>query len=164
MKSRTASALATTLLALGFLAGITPAWGRGPSARLDQPGHRLPRGRRLGFLCQRHLDGIRRRPDIWGTGDQFNFLYQNPTNNVIVAEVAAVEDTDSWAKAGVMTRDDRRPARCLPTWSSRLETGSTSSGGTARTGSALTGRSPASPPPSGSSSCSGWRLYRLLQR
>jgi len=44
--------------------------------------------------------------DIWGTGDQFNFLYQNTTNNVIVAEVTTVGDTDPWAKAGVMMRDD----------------------------------------------------------
>jgi hypothetical protein len=44
--------------------------------------------------------------DIWGTGDQFNFVYQNTTNNVIVAEATAVENTDPWAKAGVMIRDD----------------------------------------------------------
>jgi hypothetical protein len=44
--------------------------------------------------------------DIWGTGDQFNFLYQHPTNNVIVAEVTGMQDTDPWAKAGVMMRDD----------------------------------------------------------
>ena len=104
MKSRTASTLAATLLALGFLAGITPAWGALPPNWTDldigSPGDAGSASYANGTWT---VSGG--GADIWGTGDQFNFLYQNTTNNVIVAEVTAVEDTDSWAKAGVMARD-----------------------------------------------------------
>ena len=45
--------------------------------------------------------------DIWNTSDQFNFCYSNSTAyEVIIAQVTSVEDTDPWAKAGVMFRDD----------------------------------------------------------
>ncbi len=46
--------------------------------------------------------------DIWGASDQFRFAYQSanaPTNATIVARVTAVQNTDSWAKSGVMFRD-----------------------------------------------------------
>ncbi len=43
--------------------------------------------------------------DIWNSADQFNFLYQNTTNNGIVAQVNTIQNTDPWAKAGVMMRD-----------------------------------------------------------
>ena len=45
--------------------------------------------------------------DIWNTSDQFNFCFSNSTANaVIIAKVTSVGDTDPWAKAGVMFRDD----------------------------------------------------------
>jgi hypothetical protein len=44
--------------------------------------------------------------DIWGTSDQFRFVYQQMTGNVeIVARVASLTNTDPWAKAGVMVRE-----------------------------------------------------------
>lgn len=45
--------------------------------------------------------------DIWNTSDQFNFAYQNAVTNysVLVARVISVQNTDPWAKAGVMFRD-----------------------------------------------------------
>ena len=43
--------------------------------------------------------------DIWGTADQFNFASTPLTGDgSIVARVAAVQNTDPWAKAGVMFR------------------------------------------------------------
>jgi len=43
--------------------------------------------------------------DIWGYGDQFQYLYQAATGDrAIVARVTSVEDTDPWAKAAVMIR------------------------------------------------------------
>lgn len=43
--------------------------------------------------------------DIWGTSDQFHFVYQQVSGDVeIVAKVQDVTDTYAWAKAGVMIR------------------------------------------------------------
>jgi len=47
--------------------------------------------------------------DIWGSSDQFNFAYQTTTNDVIVARVDSIQNTDGWAKAGVMFRDSSDP-------------------------------------------------------
>ena len=45
--------------------------------------------------------------DIWNTADQFNFCYTNSTASaVIMVRITSVEETDPWAKAGVMFRDD----------------------------------------------------------
>ena len=45
--------------------------------------------------------------DIWGTGDQFHFVYQPlDGDGEIVARVATVENTDAWTKAAVMIRSD----------------------------------------------------------
>jgi alpha-galactosidase len=45
--------------------------------------------------------------DIWGTADAFNFASTSLTGDgAIVARVVAVQNTDSWAKAGVMFRND----------------------------------------------------------
>jgi regulation of enolase protein 1 (concanavalin A-like superfamily) len=45
--------------------------------------------------------------DIWGTSDQFRFVYQQMTGNAeIVARVTSLTNTDPWAKAGVMVRED----------------------------------------------------------
>ena len=46
--------------------------------------------------------------DIWNSSDQFRFAYQSanvPTNATIVARVTSVQNTNTWAKAGVMFRD-----------------------------------------------------------
>jgi hypothetical protein len=44
--------------------------------------------------------------DIWGEADQFNFASQTLTGDgTIVAHVASQQNTDPWAKAGVMVRE-----------------------------------------------------------
>jgi hypothetical protein len=44
--------------------------------------------------------------DIWGTSDQFHFAFKNLTGaGSIVAKVESVENTNGWAKAGVMIRE-----------------------------------------------------------
>lgn len=44
--------------------------------------------------------------DIWGNADGFHYVYQTLTGNgEIVARVTAVQNTDPWAKAGVMIRE-----------------------------------------------------------
>ena len=44
--------------------------------------------------------------DIWGTADQFHFAYKTLTGpGSIIARVDSVQNTHSWAKAGVMIRE-----------------------------------------------------------
>lgn len=44
--------------------------------------------------------------DIWGTADAFQYAYESMTGDgVIIARVASVSNTSSWAKAGVMIRE-----------------------------------------------------------
>ncbi len=44
--------------------------------------------------------------DIWGTSDQFHFVYQTLSGDgEIVARVASLINTNGWAKAGVMMRE-----------------------------------------------------------
>jgi hypothetical protein len=44
--------------------------------------------------------------DIWGYGDEFQFLYQGASGDeAIVARVTNVQNTDPWAKAAVMIRE-----------------------------------------------------------
>lgn len=48
--------------------------------------------------------------DIWGRGDEFHFVYLPLSGNgQIIARVASLENTDSWAKAGVMIRETLLP-------------------------------------------------------
>ncbi len=48
--------------------------------------------------------------DIWGTADQFHFAYRTLTGpGTIIAQVQSVENTDGWAKAGVMIRETLEP-------------------------------------------------------
>jgi hypothetical protein len=43
--------------------------------------------------------------DIWGTSDQFGFVYQQVTGDVdVVARIDSITRTHEWAKAGVMIR------------------------------------------------------------
>ena len=45
--------------------------------------------------------------DIWGTSDQFQFMYQTlDGDGEIVARVTNLQNTHAWAKAGVMIRED----------------------------------------------------------
>src|SRR5262249_53678093 len=44
--------------------------------------------------------------DIWGTSDQFRFVYQPVSGDVdIIARVNSLTNTYTWAKAGVMIRE-----------------------------------------------------------
>lgn len=45
--------------------------------------------------------------DIWGTSDQFRFVYQPLQGDVdVIARVASLQQQDVWSKAGVMIRAD----------------------------------------------------------
>ncbi len=45
--------------------------------------------------------------DIWGTADAFHFVYQSLAGDgEIYARVVSIENTDTWAKAGVMIREE----------------------------------------------------------
>jgi len=44
--------------------------------------------------------------DIWYTSDQFNYWYQtNTTDKTIIAHVDSIQNTNSWAKSGLMFRN-----------------------------------------------------------
>lgn len=44
--------------------------------------------------------------DIWETADAFHYVYQSWTGNVeVIARVLSVQNTDAWAKSGVMIRE-----------------------------------------------------------
>ena len=46
------------------------------------------------------------RVRIWGTADEFRYVYQSANGDCsIVARVNSVEETDQWAKGGVMIRE-----------------------------------------------------------
>lgn len=48
--------------------------------------------------------------DIWGNADAFHFVHQSLNGDgEIVARVTAVQNTDGWAKAGVMIRESLEP-------------------------------------------------------
>jgi regulation of enolase protein 1 (concanavalin A-like superfamily) len=48
--------------------------------------------------------------DIWGDADGFHYIYQKVSGDcVITARVTSVEDTDPWAKVGVMIRETLDP-------------------------------------------------------
>jgi hypothetical protein len=48
--------------------------------------------------------------DIWGTADEFHFAYKQLTGpGTIIAKVESVQETDPWAKAGVMIRNTLEP-------------------------------------------------------
>jgi regulation of enolase protein 1 (concanavalin A-like superfamily) len=59
--------------------------------------------------------------DIWGTADQFRFAYKPLSGNgSIIAKVDSLEDTDPWAKAGVMIRETLEAGSA---WASVFSTG-----------------------------------------
>jgi hypothetical protein len=44
--------------------------------------------------------------DIWGTADEFRFVHQTASGDCeVIARVSGVQNTDPWAKAGVMIRE-----------------------------------------------------------
>ena len=44
--------------------------------------------------------------DIWGTSDQFRYVYQQISGDLdVVAHVASVQNVNTWTKAGVMVRE-----------------------------------------------------------
>jgi hypothetical protein len=48
--------------------------------------------------------------DIWNTSDEFRYVYQAASGNcTVVARVTGVQNTDGWAKAGVMIRESLNP-------------------------------------------------------
>jgi hypothetical protein len=48
--------------------------------------------------------------DVWGSADAFHFVYQRLNGNTqMVAKVTGVQNTNAWAKAGVMIREDLTP-------------------------------------------------------
>jgi regulation of enolase protein 1 (concanavalin A-like superfamily)/phosphatidylserine/phosphatidylglycerophosphate/cardiolipin synthase-like enzyme len=48
--------------------------------------------------------------DVWGTSDQFHFVYQTLTGDgSVIAHVATVQPVDVWTKAGVMIRQSESP-------------------------------------------------------
>jgi regulation of enolase protein 1 (concanavalin A-like superfamily) len=48
--------------------------------------------------------------DIWGQADGFHFVFQRLSGDVtLVARVVRLENTNEWAKAGVMVRETLRP-------------------------------------------------------
>jgi regulation of enolase protein 1 (concanavalin A-like superfamily) len=48
--------------------------------------------------------------DIWNFDDHFHFVYQTLSGNTtVLARVASVQNTDPWAKAGVMIRETLAP-------------------------------------------------------
>ncbi len=48
--------------------------------------------------------------DIWGAADAFRYVYQNVNGDVeIIARLASIQNTNSYAKAGVMLRESLQP-------------------------------------------------------
>ena len=48
--------------------------------------------------------------DIWDSADTFRFVYlTNNSNCTIIARVVSVQNSDGWAKAGIMARDSMDP-------------------------------------------------------
>jgi hypothetical protein len=67
-------------------------------------------GRHGALISRQHNHGnglftLTARDDIWETADAFRFAYVTATGNcTIIARVGGVQNTDAWAKAGVMIR------------------------------------------------------------
>ena len=90
-----------------------------PTRTKQQLLHRVPGLPRPGPTPTSEASGSRKRDllngtftvkgsgsDIWNTADAFHFVYQPRTGDgEIIAQVASVQNTDVWAKAGVMIRD-----------------------------------------------------------
>ncbi len=82
--------------------------------------------------------------DIEGTADEFHYVYQPVTGDTtIVARVASVQNTDPWAKAGVMIRESVAPGSrhammvLTPLRGLAFQRRPTTGGGSLHTGGAL---------------------------
>ena len=85
---------------------FTTAAAAGLAGALADPGyrHRRPSRKRVAF--KRPVHGARRGSDIWGSTDAFRFVYQPLTGDgQIIARITGIQDTHSFAKAGVMIRE-----------------------------------------------------------
>ncbi len=70
------------------------------------------KGDPIGFLAESdsHIVMNGMGNDIWGTADSGRFVYKSLTGNgSIVARVESLDNTDPWAKAGVMIRESLSP-------------------------------------------------------
>ena len=48
--------------------------------------------------------------DIWGTADQFHYVYRSWTGDgAWTVQVASLQNTNAWAKAGIMVREALAP-------------------------------------------------------
>lgn len=95
--------------ALAFSSGLGPAWADLPPGWTDADiGSPAQAGSAAATNGLWTVAGG--GADIWGTADQFNFASQNITGDgLIVAFVTGEQNTDPWAKAGVMFRNNRTP-------------------------------------------------------
>ncbi|MBN2272598.1 MAG: lamin tail domain-containing protein, partial [Sedimentisphaerales bacterium] len=89
--------IAITVLCLGLL-GTASAWEDGDIGSVGAVGSVEVAGDTYTI----HADG----GDIWGTADAFHYMYLPMTGDgELMARVVSVQNTDSWAKAGVMIRE-----------------------------------------------------------
>ncbi len=87
----------------GGPAAASLAWLSADVGAVGQPGSDT----RAGGSVAIHASGS----DIWGNADAFRFLSTRLAGDgELVARVAALENTDAWAKAGVMIRETLDPA------------------------------------------------------
>jgi hypothetical protein len=88
------------ILAAGTAGPLPPPWTDADIGAVGIPGSASFAAATGTFTIQASGD------DIWNTADGFHFVYQ-PLNGdgALLARVASVGNTDSWAKAGVMIRE-----------------------------------------------------------
>lgn len=84
---------------------------------------------------------------IWGTSDEFRYAYQSANGNcTIIARVVGLDDTDDWAKAGVMIRSSLsanvKHASAFITATNGIQFQSRTSTGASATHTALAGITP----------------------
>ena len=76
------------------------------SAKYSEVEHTLPNQRDWTAAPTGTITMTGSGTDVWGTADQFHFAYKTLTGaGSIVAKVESVENTNVWAKAGVMIRE-----------------------------------------------------------
>jgi glucose/arabinose dehydrogenase/regulation of enolase protein 1 (concanavalin A-like superfamily) len=86
--------------------------------------------------------------DIWGTSDKFHYVYQPWNGNgTITARVSGIQNTDPWAKAGVMIRETlaANSIHAMMVWTSgngfAFQRRSTTGGGSLHTAGSAAGAS-----------------------
>jgi regulation of enolase protein 1 (concanavalin A-like superfamily) len=93
------SALSTaTLLNVRTVSGLPAPWSQSDIGSVGKPGS--------GTLSSGTFSVTGSGADIWSTADAFHYVYQKWTGNgSIIAKVNSVQNTDPWAKSGVMFRE-----------------------------------------------------------